>query len=44
VAKRLGVQYTLAVFGLLVLLGSLIFLFRVVLRLRQPVAAATHTD
>jgi MFS family permease len=45
VAKRLGVQHALAVFGLLVLLGSLIFLFRVVLRFRQPVAtAATHTD
>ena len=45
VAKRIGAPYTLGVFGLLVLLGSLVFLFKVVMRLRQPVeAAATHTD
>jgi MFS family permease len=45
VAKRIGAPYTLAIFGLLVMAGSLVFLFRVVMRLRQPVeAAATHTD
>jgi MFS family permease len=45
VAKRIGAAYTLGLFGLLVLAGSLVFLFRVVMRLRQPVeAAATHTD
>ena len=45
VAKHIGAPYTLAVFGLLVLAGSLIFLARVVLRLRQPVErAATQAD
>jgi MFS family permease len=45
VAKRIGAAYTLGLFGLLVLAGSLVFLFRVVMRLRRPVeAAATHTD
>jgi MFS family permease len=45
VAKRIGAQYALGLFGLLLLAGSLVFLFRVVMRLRQPVeAAATHTD
>jgi MFS family permease len=45
VAKRVGAQYTLGLFGLLVLAGGLVFLFRVVMRLRRPVeAAATHTD
>ena len=45
VAKRIGAPYTLGVFGLLVLAGSLVFLFRVGMRLRRPVeAAATHTD
>ena len=45
VAKRIGPQFTLGLFGLLVLAGGLVFLFRVVMRLRQPVeAAATHTD
>jgi MFS family permease len=45
VAKRIGAPYTLAIFGLLVLMGSMVFLFRVVLRLRQPAAtAAMHTD
>ena len=45
VAKRIGAPHTLAIFGLLVLMGSLVFLFRVVMRLRRPVeAAATHTD
>jgi hypothetical protein len=45
VAKRIGAPYTMGLFGLLVLAGSLVFLFRVVMRLRRPVeAAATHTD
>ena len=46
VAKRIGAPYTLGFFGLLVLAGSLVFLFRVVMKLRgRPVeAAATHTD
>jgi MFS family permease len=45
VAKRIGAPYTLGIFGLLVVAGSLVFLFRVVMRLRQPVeAAVTHTD
>src|SRR5258706_822422 len=45
VAKRIGGGYTLGLFGLLVLAGSLVFLCRVVMRLRRPVeAAATHTD
>jgi hypothetical protein len=35
----------LGLFGLLVLAGSVVFLFRVVMKLRQPVeATATHTD
>ena len=45
VAKRIGAPYTLGLLGLLVLLGSLVFLFRVVMRLRRPVeATATHAD
>ena len=45
VAKHIGAPYTLAVFGLLVLAGSLIFFARVVLRLRQPVEQpATQAD
>jgi hypothetical protein len=45
VAKRLGPQYTLGLFGLLVLAGSVVFLFRVVMKLQRPVeATATHTD
>ena len=41
VAKHIGAPSTLAVFGVLVLIGSLVFLFRVALRLRpQPVASA----
>jgi MFS family permease len=45
VAKHIGAPYTLLVFGLLVLVGSLVFLFRVVLRLRPPVEqVATHAD
>jgi hypothetical protein len=34
VAKHIGAPNTLTIFGALVLVGSLIFLFRVVLRLR----------
>jgi len=45
VAKRIGAQDTMTVFGLLVLAGSLVFLVRVVMRLRRTVeAAATNTD
>ena len=40
VAKRIGAPYTLSLFGFLVLLGSLIFLFRVVMKLKQPQTAA----
>jgi hypothetical protein len=41
VAKHIGPQNTLAVFGFLVLVGSLIFIFRVVMKLgeTQPAAA-----
>jgi len=41
VAKHIGPQSTLAVFGSLVLVGSLIFIFRVVMKLgeTQPAAA-----
>jgi len=39
VAKHMGATYTLTLFGILVLVGSLIFLLRVVLRLRQPAPA-----
>src|SRR5712671_6237335 len=45
VAKRIGAPYTLGVFGLLVLAGSLVFLFRVVMKLPRPVeVTASHTD
>lgn len=45
VAKHIGAQDTLTVCGSVVLVGSVVFLFRVVMRLRPPVeAAATHTD
>jgi MFS family permease len=45
VAKRIGAPYTLGVFGLLVLVGSLVFFFRVVMRLRRTGdVAATHAD
>ena len=39
VAKRLGAQNTLTVFGSLVLLGSLIFILRVVMRLGETQTA-----
>jgi MFS family permease len=42
VAKRIGAPYTLAVFGTLCFLGSMIYIFRVVMPLqRQPEAPAT---
>jgi len=42
VAKRIGAPYTLAVFGTLCFLGSMVFIFRVVMPLqRQPEAPAT---
>jgi hypothetical protein len=41
VAKRIGAPYTLAIFGLLVMLGSFVFLFRVVLRLQKAPAETT---
>jgi MFS family permease len=45
VAKRIGAPYTLGLFGLLVLAGSVVFLFRVVMKLQRPVeATATPTD
>jgi hypothetical protein len=40
VAKKIGAPYTLTIFGTLVLIGGLFFLFRVVMRLRQPQPAA----
>jgi MFS family permease len=44
-AKRFGAQTTLTLFGLLVLLGSLVFIVRVVMRLPQSGdVAATHAD
>jgi MFS family permease len=36
IARRIGAPYTLTVFGSLVLLGSLIFVSRVVMRLEKP--------
>ncbi len=38
IAKHIGAPYTLTIFGTLVLAGSLIFLFRVVLKLRPQTA------
>jgi MFS family permease len=43
VAKHIGAPSTLTVFGVLVLIGSLVFLFRVALRLRQQPAPASPT-
>jgi MFS family permease len=43
VAKHIGAPYTLTVFGTLVLIGSLTFLFLVVLRLRQQSHTASPT-
>jgi hypothetical protein len=39
VAKRIGAPYALAVFGTLMLLGSLVFIFRVVMRLGETQTA-----
>jgi hypothetical protein len=39
-AKHIGPQNTLTVFGSLVLVGSLIFIFRVVMRLGEAQTAA----
>jgi MFS family permease len=39
VAKRIGAPYTLTVFGALVLMGSLFFIFRVVMKLGEPQTA-----
>jgi hypothetical protein len=39
-AKRIGAPHTLAVFGLLVLLGSLIFMARVAMKLGETQTAA----
>jgi MFS family permease len=44
VAKRIGAPRTLTVFGVIVLMASLVFVFRVVLRLRPAAVAVTHTD
>jgi Transmembrane secretion effector len=41
VAKHIGAPNTLTIFGTLVLIGSLIFLFRIVLRLPARTAAAS---
>jgi hypothetical protein len=38
VAKRIGAPYTMTIFGALVLVGSIAFLYRVVLRLRKQAA------
>jgi len=40
VAKHIGAPRTLAVFGVIVLMASLVFVFRVVMRLRPAVGAA----
>lgn len=40
IARKIGAPETLAIFGALVLMGSLFFLFRVVMRLRQQQPAA----
>jgi hypothetical protein len=45
IAKRIGAPRTLTIFGILVLIGGLFFLFRMVMRLRQTqTAAATQAD
>jgi MFS family permease len=41
VAKRIGAPYTLTVFGSLLLLGSLFFLFRVVMKLQRASSETT---
>jgi MFS family permease len=44
VAKHIGAPRTLTVFGVIVLMASLVFVFRVVMRLRPAAVAVTHTD
>ncbi len=44
VAKHIGAPFTLTVFGVLVLLGGLFFLFRIVLRLRNQPAQPLPAD
>jgi MFS family permease len=45
VAKRIGAPYTLGIFGLLVLVGSLVFLVRVVMKLKRAEGVAvTQAD
>jgi len=44
VARHLGAPKTLAIFGSLVLAGSLIFVFRVVTRLQQTAKVAAPAD
>jgi len=43
VAKRLGSPHTILIFGSLVLAGCLVFIFRVVLRVRGAEAATVNT-
>jgi MFS family permease len=42
VAKHIGAPYTLTIFGLLVLMGSFVFLFRIVLRLSPQPASISQ--
>jgi MFS family permease len=44
VAKRIGAPYTLTIFGLLVIVGSVIFFFRIVMRLRREPAKMATTS
>jgi len=44
VAKRIGAPHTLTVFGSLVLLGSLVFVFRVAMKLQPTSAAKAAAD
>jgi MFS family permease len=44
VAKRIGAPDTLAVFGVMLLLASLVFVFRVVMRLRRQPAPVVPAD
>jgi len=42
VAKHIGAPYTLTVFGILLLMGSIVFLFRIVLRLNPQPASISQ--
>src|SRR5580692_4026246 len=44
VAKHIGAPRTLAVFGVIVLMASLVFIFRVVMRLRPAEVVVTQAD